>query len=706
MAWGALLKGVAKGVGRGARRVATDKLLNRKKNVKNRRAKAQEAMGGGEEQGGQLMIRPSTSLVPSGPSGIIPAPATDTGGGGDTSTVEGTLMTIQTKVVKVENLLKGSNAVKEKMREDARQAAKDEEDKKQEKDLEKVKPKKEGKGKFKMPKVPGTGIFGAIWKFISTIILGRLFMIFFDHLPKLLPILGVAAKIVDGLIGFIGWIGKIAMTIIDWGYKLIGGVSDWVGETFGKDVQKGFDMFLGVIKDLIAAFLVWKIWAQKAVEAAIASLKRAFRIARIIVKRALRFAKKAIRFAKNIAAKAGKWLSKIPGVKTVVGKIGQFGGKALQAGKGLLGKAGGLLKTGATKGASKVGGFVGKIFGKAAKFIVPAFKGAKPFVSKFFGRIPIVGPLIVGIVSILSGEPAGKAIFKTIGAALGGFLGGTLAAAVTTATVGIGALVAPAMVMLGELIGVFVGDMLYELIFGGGLKKVLSHLKKMVGGVFSKILDVGKWLASGFSRFYEGIPKFKVPDFPEDPPGVMSKVPFAGRVWKGLKVALKVMIGPLSLLMGKEIPNLLWLMNPINTGPLLLKSFFPPKGEGGGDTSEKDAKKEEDKLKMDDKPKEEKKEEKKSSSIGEVIAKMFKDEGASDGKNLIATNQKSGAQGVIDSLKTKADYEEDVSEIKVNLPPPPTPQPMVGGSGKKEVVRVPVPVGVGGDPYEDLDFFG
>ena len=118
MAWGAVLKGVAKGVGRGARRVATDKLLNRKKNVKNRRAKAQEAMGGGEEQGGQLMIRPSTSLVPSGPSGIIPAPATDTGGGGDTSTVEGTLMTIQTKVVKVENLLKGSNAVKEKMRED------------------------------------------------------------------------------------------------------------------------------------------------------------------------------------------------------------------------------------------------------------------------------------------------------------------------------------------------------------------------------------------------------------------------------------------------------------------------------------------------------------------------------------------------------------------------------------------------------------
>ena len=149
--WAALGKAAVGAVKGGAKKIAKDKLLNRKKNIKNRRAKAQEAMGGGEEQGGQLMIRPSTSLVPSGPSGIIPAPATDTGGGGDTSTVEGTLMTIQTKVVKVENLLKGSNAVKEKMREDARQAAKDAEDKKQEKDLEKVKPKKEGKGKFKMP---------------------------------------------------------------------------------------------------------------------------------------------------------------------------------------------------------------------------------------------------------------------------------------------------------------------------------------------------------------------------------------------------------------------------------------------------------------------------------------------------------------------------------------------------------------------------
>jgi len=699
MAWGAVLKGVAKGVGRGARKVAKDKLLNRKKKVKNRRAKAQEAMGGGgEEQGGQLMIRPSTSLVPSGPSGIIPAPATG-GGGGDTSTVEGTLMSIQTKVVKVENLLKGSNAVKEKMREDARQAAKDDEDKKQEKSLEKKQPKKEGKGKFKMPKVPGTGIFGAIWKFISTIILGRLFMVLFDHLPKLLPILGLAAKFADGFIWMIGFVGNIAMTIIDWGYKLVSGVSNWVGETFGKDVQKGFDMFLGAIKDLIAAFLVWKIWAEKAVKAAIEAVKRAFRIARVIIKRAIRFAKNAIKFAKNLAAKAGKLLMKIPGVKNVVGKVGQFGGKLLGVGKNLLGAGKGV----AGKAAGKIGGFAAKLFGKAAKFIAPAMKSAKPFVSKFFGKIPIIGPLVVGIVSIISGDPPGKALFKTIGAALGGFLGTFIPIPILGT-------------ILGETIGVFVGDMLYTLLFGGGLQAIGQNLKAAIGKILSggkKVLD---WIGGGFSRFYEGIPKFKIPDFPEDPPKwIPGWVPMKGKIWKVFKVGVKMMIGPLSLLMGKEIPILPWLLNPMNTGPLLLKSFFPPKGEGGS-SSEKDEKKEGGEsvkrplyragispgLGGSTYPEEEKK----SSSIGEVITKMFKDEGASDGKNLIDTNQKSGAQGVIDSLKTKADYEEDVSEIKVNLPSPPPQTPMGGGSGEKEVVRVPVPVGAGGDPYEELDFMG
>ena len=693
MAWGAVLKGVAKGVGRGARRVATDKLLNRKKKVKNRRAKAQEAMGGGEEQGGQLMIRPSTSLVPSGPSGIIPAPATDTGGGGDTSTVEGTLMTIQTKVVKVENLLKGSNAVKEKMREDARQAAKDEEDKKQEKALEKVKPKKEGKSNFKLPKAPG--FFGAIWNFISTIVLGRLFMILFDHLPKLLPILKVAAVFADGFIKVVGFLGTLAMNVIDAGYKLVNGVSNWVGETFGEDVKKGFDTFLGVIKDLVAAFLVWKIWAQKAVEAAIAAVKRAFRIARVIVKRALKFAKNAIKFAKNLATKAGKFLKNIPGVKNVVGKIGQFGGKILGAGKNLLGAGKGV----AGKAAGKIGGFAAKLFGKAAKFIAPAMKSAKPFVSKFFGRIPIVGPLVVGIVSIISGDPPGQALFKTIGAALGGFLGTFIPIPV------IGTL-------LGETIGVFVGDMLYTLLFGGGLSAVGAKLKKALLGIFNAGKAVAEWIGGGISRFIKNV-------LTTDPIQIPSGGGVRTVLTKGAKfLGLYDWLAGLGFAGGKDgqidkFPNILNVVNPFKYIPLLVKSFFPPSEEGsesapaevaGGEQSSemKEVTDPEEKKRILDTLKYQKERRNLIRSHGRGSAEVK----ALDAKRMASfSNTYDKNANTIKSVSNQASYDEDSGEITVVVPPP-TPRSMGDGSGSKEVVRVPVPVGAGSDPYEDLDFFG
>ena len=119
-------------------------------------------------------------------------------------------------------------------------------------------------------------------------------------------------------------------------------------------------------------------------------------------------------------------------------------------------------------------------------------------------------------------------------------------------------------------------------------------LKDTVMGIFKGGKAVFDWVTGGFGRFYKGIPKIMIPDFPDDPPGIMSKVPFAGRVWKGLKVAMKVMLGPIGLLMGKEIPNLLWMYNPLNTAPLLVKSFFPPKKEKApdfkmGDSGSKDA---------------------------------------------------------------------------------------------------------------------
>ena len=150
----------------------------------------------------------------------------------------------------------------------------------------------------------------------------------------------------------------------------------------------------------------------------------------------------------------------------------------------------------ATKGAAKVGGFAVKIFGKAAKTIAPAFKAAKGFIGKFFGKVPIVGPLIIGVISLLAGEPAAQALFKAMGAALGGFLGTFIPIPI------LGTLIV-------ETIGVFVGDLFYKLIFGGGLSAVGKALKDAFKGFFQPIFD---FFTNGFSNFKENFPTFDIPD--------------------------------------------------------------------------------------------------------------------------------------------------------------------------------------------------
>tara|TARA_X000000368_G_scaffold412030_1_gene397776 strand:- start:654 stop:1598 length:945 start_codon:yes stop_codon:yes gene_type:complete len=172
-------------------------------------------------------------------------------------------------------------------------------------------------------------------------------------------------------------------------------------------------------------------------------------------------------------------------------------------------------------------------------------------------------------------------------------------------------------------------------------------LKDTVMGIFKGGKAIFNWVAGGFSRFYQGIPKLKIPDFPKDPPKwIPGWVPRKEALWKVLTGGIKILIGPLSLLMGKEIPILPWLINPANTVPLLIKSFFPPKGSdsGGGSLSmggsssgmssgsgdgekSEEEKKEEKKKKLEEKKKrmeeeKKKKQEEMKAKIGEIKSKV------------------------------------------------------------------------------------
>ena len=618
------------------------------------------------------------------------------------------LSVVASKLIDINTIMKGSLLLEELQKKKERKAKQKKKRNLKEKGREAL--KNVGKGiKDKAKKVGGS-----MMDWLNKLIFGVVLISLLKMKDVIMPILPVLATVLDGLVMITGWVFNFASTLIHWSYTFYDSVRGFVKNIFGEGGLKVFDKMMGLLNTFMNGALM----------AVMALLK--FKWLR--------------NFAKNIAKRIGKLLMRIPGVKQVVGNIARFGRKAGVLGKRLLGRTGrkilksigqkglkktitGGLKTVAKKGAAKVGGFAAKLFGKAARFNAPGFKAAKPFVSKFFGRVPIVGPLIVGIVSLLSGEGAGKAIFKMGGAALGGFLGGALAAGVTTATAGIGLLVAPAMTMLGELIGVFVGDMLYELIFGGGLSAILGKLKDLIAGVFEKAMNIGgaivDFIKNGFTNFIKDFPTIPIPDIK---PGailasILEKIPGGKRIlglgvpftdWN-VKGALNSLPG-LQEFLGffaqavpglsnyvedgklKRIPNLLMLTAPGLPFliPHLKNSFFGgkeavgdgPKGESKGGKGEVVGKTKAEK-------KAEKKEELKKKlgglkdKIGGVFGKIGK--GLKNiGKKVISKHPAviaaKAASNVGKKISSYPSYDDRSAETAL-MPLPPMVLPVSGGEG-------------------------
>ena len=111
--WAALGKAAVGGMKAGAKKIATDKLLNRKKKTDARREKAQEVMGVGPEKGGAMVKAPSSALanIPLADSVSAISKSSSGGGGGSDDSVVGVALKIKTTVIEVEKLLAGSVAL-------------------------------------------------------------------------------------------------------------------------------------------------------------------------------------------------------------------------------------------------------------------------------------------------------------------------------------------------------------------------------------------------------------------------------------------------------------------------------------------------------------------------------------------------------------------------------------------------------------------
>ena len=204
-------------------------------------------------------------------------------------------------------------------------------------------------------------------------------------------------------------------------------------------------------------------------------------------------------------------------------------------------------------------GFVKRLGFKVPKSALNMFKGVSKAAKGI--KIPIIGPLIVGITEFLSSGNLGKALFLSLGTALGELLG----TAIPIPVVG---------TLLGGVIGMFVGDLLYELILGGGPEAALKKLKDAGMAILSAGKAAAEWLAGGFQRSINGL-------FEKDPVEIKKG---GGRRSVATKVA--ELLGIKGFLKDRgyldsegnvsKFPNLLNLFNPFAMFDILKNGFFPP----------------------------------------------------------------------------------------------------------------------------------
>ncbi len=193
------------------------------------------------KKGGTLTVLPKATLAPVKPSSS------------DITKVEGVeespLLVIKTKVIKIEDILKGTLAAEKKAADDKRKAEEQQEREEAENEVE-GDPKTGVK--FKLP-LPGKikSWWGNIKKFFFTVLFGWLFLKFMKWLPKLKGLLKLLAGLAEFLIDFGGRILNGLVTFVHWGYKAFEWTRGAIENVFGEKGVKTFDKITSVLKTVL-----------------------------------------------------------------------------------------------------------------------------------------------------------------------------------------------------------------------------------------------------------------------------------------------------------------------------------------------------------------------------------------------------------------------------------------------------------------------
>ena len=255
MAWAALGKSLLKG---GLKKVATKKLLNRKKKPKVGKVKAEKLMGGGnKEKGGAIVKSGSSDIVKSVSQSLTTIKKTET------QTKSGSLMVIKEKVLQIDKLLKGTLAAEKAERKKQISEEEKSERKKDEQEIEGAPATKEKKFKIPVPKKI-TSFWDEIKRYFSTILFGWLAVRLIDWLPKLIPLVKAFGSVVDFVIDFGGVILNALVSFVDKGYEAFEWTEEKIGDVFGDDGAKKFKNFSETFTKFLNVALIAALVAAKA----------------------------------------------------------------------------------------------------------------------------------------------------------------------------------------------------------------------------------------------------------------------------------------------------------------------------------------------------------------------------------------------------------------------------------------------------------
>ena len=190
-------------------------------------------------KGGDLMVRPTTSLVGSSGGKIT-----------ETSDEKDVVHTISVKLVKVDKFLKGSLVADKAAQKKEQKQKEDQLRAEQEQDTEKPDAGEEDEETPK-PLMPKMSFLDKIKDFLGKVIIGWFTFRLLKFLPRVMGIVRVIGKIADFVIWFGGKLLDGLITMVHWGYKAFEWTRGVVGNIFGDKGVEVFDKISGVLNTVL-----------------------------------------------------------------------------------------------------------------------------------------------------------------------------------------------------------------------------------------------------------------------------------------------------------------------------------------------------------------------------------------------------------------------------------------------------------------------